>query len=225
MVPYAMCGRFVRSSTLKEIASYFDVEQPAFSCEPSYNIAPSQDIVIINNLGAKQIVKCRWGFVPPRAKDLSGGYKMINARSETVDTKPSFRDAFRKQRCLIIANGFYEWKKEKYGKVPVYVSLKSGKPFGFAGLYAVWISSEGEKVCTCTIITIESNDLIAPIHDRMPVIIPRDREDVWLDPFVNDAALVKALLRAVPSEEMIITRVSNRVNSPRYNSPDNIKPL
>jgi putative SOS response-associated peptidase YedK len=99
---------------------------------------------------------------------------MINARSETVDAKPSFKAAFRKQRCLVIANGFYEWQKEKKKKVPVYISLKSGKPFGFAGLYTVWTSPEGEKICTCTILTTESNDLISTIHDRMPVIIPRD---------------------------------------------------
>jgi len=219
-----MCGRFVRCSTLKEIAHYFDIEQPSFEFEPSYNVTPSQDIIIINNRGVKQIVKCHWGFVPPWSKDLSVGYKMINARSETVAEKPSFKNAFRKQRCLVVANGFYEWQKEKNRKVPVYISLKSGKPFGFAGLYTVWISPEGKKICTCTILTTESNDLIAPIHDRMPVIIPRDKEDLWLDPAVNDVDKLKDLLTSIPSEEMVITKVSDRVNSPRYNSPDNIKP-
>jgi len=225
MVLYGMCGRFVRSCTVKEVADYFDIEQPSFEFEPSYNVAPTQDIIIINNIGVKQIVKCHWGFVPPWSKELSDGYKMINARSETVAEKPSFKAAFRKQRCLVIANGFYEWQKEKNRKVPVYISLKSGKPFGFAGLYTVWISPEGEKICTCTILTTESNDLITPIHDRMPVIIPRDKEDVWLDPAVNDIDKLKDLLTSVPSEEMIITKVSDRVNSPRYNSPDNIKPV
>jgi putative SOS response-associated peptidase YedK len=225
MVIYNMCGRFVRCITLKEIADYFDIEQPPFEFQPSYNVSPSQDIIIINNRGVKQIVKCHWGFVPLWSKDLSAGYKMINARSETVDTKPSFKAAFRKQRCLVIANGFYEWQKEKNRKVPVYISLKSGKPFGFAGLYTGWISPEGEKICTCTILTAESNDLNAPIHDRMPVIIPRDKEDVWLDPAVNDIDKLKDLLESVPSEDMVITRVSDRVNSPRNDSPDNIKPV
>ena len=220
-----MCGRFVRSSTIKEIAAYFDVEQPALDLEPSYNVAPAQDIIIINNLGVKQIVKCRWGFVPPWAKDLSEGYNMINARSETVAEKPSFKTAFRKQRCLVIANGFYEWRKEKRRKVPFYVSLKSGKPFGFAGLYTVWISPEGEKMCTCAILTTGASDLIAPVHDRMPVVIPRDKEDLWLAPEVNDADLLRDLLMSNPPEEMMIRKVSDRVNSPSYNSPVNIEPV
>lgn len=225
MVRYGVCGRFVRCSTFKEIAHYFDIEQPSFEFEPSYNVAPSQDIIIINNQGVKQIVKCHWGFVPPWAKDLSDGYKMINARSETVDTKPSFKAAFRKQRCLVIANGFYEWQKEKNGKIPVHITLKSGKHFGFAGLYTVCKPPEGEKICTCTILTTESNDLIAPMHDRMTVITPREKEDLRLDPVLNDIDKLKDFLTSVPSEEMVIMKVSDRVNSPRYNSPDNVKPV
>ena len=218
-----MCGRFVRSSSLKDIADYFGVEQPLYEFPPSYNVAPTQDVVIINKLGMKQLVKCHWGFVPPWSKDLSIGSKMINARSETVAEKPSFKTAFKHQRCLVIANGFYEWQKDKNRKIPVYIRLKSGKPFGFAGLYNVWISPEGEAICTCTILTTESNDLVSTIHDRMPVIIPRDREDLWLEPKVNDVELLRGLLRSFPSEEMELIRVSDRVNSPKFNSPDNIK--
>jgi len=218
-----MCGRFVRSSSLKDIADYFGVEQPFYQFPPSYNVAPTQDVIIINKLGIKQLVKCHWGFVPPWSKDLSIGSKMINARSETVAEKPSFKSAFGHQRCLVIANGFYEWQKDKNRKVPVYIRLKSGKPFGFAGLYNVWISPEGEAICTCTILTTESNDLVSTIHDRMPVIIPRDREDLWLEPKVNDVELLRGLLRSFPSEEMELIRVSDRVNSPKFNSPDNIK--
>jgi len=225
VVPYGMCGRFVRSCTIKEIADYFNVAQPSFEMAPSYNVAPTHDIVIINNRGIKQIVKCHWGFVPPWSKELSDGYKMINARSETVADKPSFKAAFRTQRCLVIANGFFEWQKTRQRKIPVYISLKSGKPFGFAGLYTVWTSPEGEKICTCTILTTESNDLITSIHDRMPVIIPRDKEDFWLDPAVNDIEKLKDLLISIPSEEMVIVLVSDGVNSPRYDSPDNIKPV
>jgi len=220
-----MCGRFVRSSTIREIAAYFDIEQPSFEFAPSYNVAPSQDIIIINNLWVKQIVKCHWGFIPPWAKELSDRYAMINVRAETVDTKPSFKAAFRKQRCLVIANGFYEWQREKNRKIPIYISLKSGMPFGFAGIYRVWISPEGDRVCTCAILTTESNDLIAPIHERMPVIIPRSKEDVWLDPDIDDTHKLKELFTSIPSEEMVITRVSDRVNSPRYDSPHNIEPV
>jgi len=220
-----MCGRFVRSSSIREIADYFNVGAPSFESEPSYNVAPTQDIIVINNRGVKQLVKCHWGFIPPWAKDLSIGYKMINARVETVTDKQSFKAAFKKHRCLVIANGFYEWQKDKKRKIPVYIHLKSGNPFGFAGLYNVWTSPEGEKICTCTILTTESNEIISAIHDRMPVIVPRDKEDMWLDPEIEDVELLKGFLRPFPSEEMILTRVSDRVNSPRYNSPENIKPL
>jgi putative SOS response-associated peptidase YedK len=220
-----MCGRFVRSSTIREIADYFKVGAPSFESEPSYNVAPTQDIIIINNQGVKQLVKCHWGFIPAWAKDISIGYKMINARVETVTEKQSFKAAFKKHRCLVIANGFYEWQKDKKRKIPVYIHLKSGNPFGFAGLYNVWTSPEGEKICTCTILTTESNELISSIHDRMPVIVPRDKEDMWLDPNIEDVEILKGFLRPFPSEEMVLTRVSDRVNSPRYNSPENITPV
>jgi putative SOS response-associated peptidase YedK len=220
-----MCGRFVRSSSLADVADYFNVDQPSFDIEPSYNVAPTQEIIIINNRGVKQIVKCHWGFVPSWAKGISIGNDMINARAETVAEKRSFKAAFRKQRCLVIANGFYEWQKDKKLKVPVYISLKSGNPFGFAGLYNVWVSPDGEKICTCTIITTEANDLLASVHDRMPVIIPRDKEDLWLNPSTEDIDVLMALLRSYPSEEMETRIVSDRVNSPRVNAPDNIRPV
>jgi putative SOS response-associated peptidase YedK len=220
-----MCGRFVRSSSLKKICEYFDVKHPTFESEPSYNISPSQNILIINKPGAKQLATCKWGFMPSWAKDFSLGYKMINARVETITEKPTFKAAFRKQRCLVVANGFYEWHKDMKRKIPAYISLKSGKLFGFAGLYNAWTSPEGEKICTCTIFTTESNELISAIHDRMPVIVPHDKEDIWLAPEVDDAELLKSCLRPYPSEEMVLNRVSDRVNSPTFNSLENIKPL
>jgi putative SOS response-associated peptidase YedK len=220
-----MCGRFVRCSTIKEICGYFNVGVPSFEIEPSYNVAPAQDIIIINKLGQKQLVKSHWGFVPSWAKEITDGYKMINARVETVTEKQSFKDAFRKQRCLVVADGFYEWQRERKRKLPYYIHLKSGNPFGFAGIYNTWTSPEGKKICTCTVLTTESNELISEIHDRMPVIVPRDKEDIWLDPEVQDANLLKGFLNPFPSEEMIMTPVSDKVNSPRYDSPDNIKPI
>jgi putative SOS response-associated peptidase YedK len=209
---------------LADVADYFNVDEPSFDIEPSYNVAPTQEIIIINNKGSKQIVKCHWGFVPSWAKDISVGNDMINARAETVAEKRSFKAAFRKQRCLVIANGFYEWQKDKKRKIPVYISLKSGKPFGFAGLYNVWVSPEGKKICTCTIITTEANDLLSTIHDRMPVILPRDKEDLWLDPSVEDIDVLMGLLSSYPSEDMEMRTVSDRVNSPRVNSRDNVRP-
>ena len=218
-----MCGRFVRCSSIKEIAEHFNVGLPPFEIEPSYNVAPSQDIIILNSCGAKQLVKCRWGFVPSWEKALSGGH--INARVETITEKPSFKAAFRKQRCLVIANGFYEWQRDKKRKVPFYIHLKSGEPLGFAGLYNVWNSPAGENMCTCTILTTESNEILSTIHDRMPVIVPRNKEDVWLAPEVEDAELLKGFLRPYPSEEMVVAQVTDRVNSPRYDSPENIRPV
>jgi putative SOS response-associated peptidase YedK len=163
--------------------------------------------------------------MPSWANDLSMGYKMINARAATVTEKPAFKTAFRKQRCLVVANGFYEWQKAMKRKIPAYISLLSGKPFGFAGLYNAWTSPEGEKMCTCTILTTESKELISASHDRMPVIVPHDRENIWLAPEVDDVQLLKGFLRPFPSEEMLLNHVADSVNSPSYNSPENINPV
>ena len=220
-----MCGRFVCSSPLREISEAFGVQLPSLDFKPSYNTAPTQKILIINNEGKKQIVYCKWGFVPSWAKDFSIGNRMINARAETVATKPAFRSAFKKRRCLIIANGFFEWLTEGRRKVPVYIKLKSDKLFGFAGLYNTWISPEGEAVCTCTIITTEANELLSEVHDRMPVIVPRDKEDYWLDPKNEDYEGLIAMLKPYPPREMDYYRVSPRVNSPAFNLPENVEPL
>jgi putative SOS response-associated peptidase YedK len=150
---------------------------------------------------------------------------MINARAETVADKPSFRSAFIKQRGLIIADGFYEWRKKDKKKIPVYIHLRSGNPFGFAGLYSSWTSPDGERVCTCAIITTNSNTLLQPVHDRMPVIIPKDKEALWLDPHVDDKMILQGLLKPYSSEEMTAVDVSPAVNSPGHNSPDNIQPV
>jgi putative SOS response-associated peptidase YedK len=171
------------------------------------------------------MVQCRWGFIPPSAKDEKVGYKMINARAETVATVPAFRSAFQNQRCLVVADGFYEWKKEEGRKIPFYIRRKSGKPFGFAGLFNIWTSPEGEDICTSTIITTDANELLFPIHDRMPAIIPEDRQDRWLDPTIHDRKVLIGLLEPYPPEELDMYEVSPRVNSPAYDSSDSIKPL
>ena len=226
VVFYVMCGRFVRSSPIALIGEIFNIRSMSTmsGAPPSYNIAPSQEILIINDRGERELLHCRWGFLPPWVKDLSEGNRMINARAETIDEKPSFKAAFKKQRCLIIADGFYEWSKKKQKKVPHYIRLKSGKPFGFAGLYNQWTSPEGDKICSCTIITTEANDLVQTIHDRMPVIVPRDKVDMWLDPSFQDAKALKEILRSYPSEEMEMYQVSSNVNSVQFNSATNITP-
>jgi putative SOS response-associated peptidase YedK len=143
-----MCGRFVRITPIPAIAKRFRAKQLFADLAPSYNIAPSQEIAIINDEGVRQLVQCTWGVVPTWAKDPSIGNKMINARSETVARKPAFRSAFKKQRCLVIADGFYEWRTEGKKKFPMYIRLKSGECFAFAGLYNVWTSPDGEQTCT-----------------------------------------------------------------------------
>lgn len=216
-----MCGRFVRSSSTNSIAAQFNAGQVSVELAPDYNIAPTRKIVIINNKGTRQLMECRWGFLPSWARGPSMG-DIINARAETVASKPSFKNAFIKQRCLVVADGFYEWQKVKNKKTPVYIRLKSGRPFGFAGIYNPWTSADGETICTCCIITTTANELLQPVHDRMPVIIPRDREDLWLDPDEQDRDILLSLLRPYPSEEMEMHKVSSKINSPVYNLPDAI---
>ena len=219
-----MCGRFVLCSPKATIIKEFRVDKTSLQYIPSYNIAPTQNIVIVRENGTKTLTHCKWGLIPSWAKDQSIGHRMINARVETVAEKPAFRSAFKKQRCLVIADGFYEWKKEKT-KTPVYIRLKSGKPFGFAGLYSIWTSPEGQEICTCTIITTEANELLASIHDRMPAIISQDAYDIWLDPNEHDREKLLHLLKPYISHEIELFTVSKKVNSPSYNSPDNIEPI
>ena len=218
-----MCGRFERSSPIERIASKFNITQARLIVEPSYNIAPSQNILVIIEQGTRQFMSCRWGFIPSWAKDPSIGHKMINARAETVASKPAFRSAFRKHRCLIVANGFYEWQKTERKKVPYYIRLKSGEPFGFAGIYSTWVSDTAESIDSCAIITTDANDLIRDVHERMPVIIPHDKVDHWLNDVTNQATLLE-MLRPYPAEEMQMYEVSTKVNSPTYDSPDVIEP-
>jgi putative SOS response-associated peptidase YedK len=221
-----MCGRFEIHSTLEIIAKLFGIDTFGVDIKPNYNVAPSQDIAIVVREGNKnRLVSCRWGFVCAWSKDLNEGYKMINARAETVAEKPSFRDAFLKQRCLVVADGFFEWKKEGTRKRPMYVHLRSGRPLGFAGLYNTWTSPEGQKICTSTIITTEANELLAPIHDRMPVITPEDKFETWLEPSEQDKDKLKMILKPYPSENLEIYEVSSKVNSVKYSAPDIIQRL
>jgi putative SOS response-associated peptidase YedK len=217
-----MCGRFVRITPIPVIAERFRAKQLIADLAL---FAPSQEVVIIKDEGMRQLIQCRWGFIPSWAKDSSIGNKMINARSETVSEKPAFRSAFNKKRCLIIADGFYEWRTEGKRKFPMYIRLKSGESFGFAGLYNVWTSPDGKQTFTCTIITTEANEAVKPIHDRMPVILPRDKEDIWVNPAIEDRDELLAILKPYLAVEMEVYEVSTKVNTPSYNSPENIRPL
>jgi len=220
-----MCGRFDCHSDISVVVKVFKIDRLSIEYKPHYNIAPSQNIIVVKDSGKRELIQCRWGFIPSWAKDPSMGFKMINARAETLMEKPAFKDAFRNQRCLVVADGFYEWVREGKVKQPIYISLKSHTPVGFAGLYSVWRSPEGEDICTCTIITTDANELLRPIHDRMPAIIPKDKEDLWLDPKTTEKEKLLPLLTPYPSNELESYRVSPIMNKPEYDSAEAISPI
>jgi putative SOS response-associated peptidase YedK len=166
----------------------------------------------------------RWGLIPSWAKDKSIGNHTINARSETAHEKPAFRSAFKKRRCLILADGFFEWKKDGPTKQPYLIRLKTGKPFAFAGLWEYW-DKEGEPLETCSIMTTQANELLKPLHERMPVILKKKDFEKWLDPNLQEPAKIQAYLQPLNPEELTLFPVSSRVNSPRNNDADCIQPL
>lgn len=222
-----MCGRFVRSTDKDDLQNRFGFTDPqGVLLKPRYNIAPSQMSLVVIVKDDQRVLKLmRWGLVPFWAKDEKIGYKMINARAEGINEKPSFRTPFKKRRCLVLADGFYEWQKpDKKSKIPYYFRLKSGAPFAFAGLWDLW-DKEGEPRATFTIITTENNELMEPIHNRMPVILHEQNEGAWLDPELTDPAKLLPLLKPYPSEEMECYEISTFVNSPKNESAECIKPL
>jgi len=195
-------------TNLSVITESFNIQNVACEYRPGNNISPGQQIAaVIRKDDQNNLVNFRWGLIPSWAKDPSMGYKMFNARAETISEKPSFKNAFKKRRCLIIADGFYEWQKLGKVKKPFYFHLKSGKPFGFAGLYESWASPDQQQINTCTIITTEPNELIKPIHDRMPVILSKDKEALWIEPGIKDADQLLSILTPYPSEEMKMAEV------------------
>ncbi|MGX1901769.1 SOS response-associated peptidase [Thermolongibacillus altinsuensis] len=219
-----MCGRFSLTVSEEILRQYFPFELSA-KVLPRYNIAPGQEVLAVVSDDRKMTGRMlKWGLVPYWANDPKIGFKMINARAETVDEKASFKHAFKKRRCLILADGFYEWKKEGNQKIPCRFTLKNEQPFAFAGLWEKW-DKHGDPMYTCTIITTKANELVEAIHDRMPVILPKEWEKVWLDPAIEDAEYLKSLLRPYPSEEMKMYEVSTIVNSPKNDVPDCIKPV
>ncbi len=211
-----MCGRYLQTQQLVEILNRFGVTQPRAAIDARYNIAPTQEIpaIVIEN-GQRVLRTFRWGLVPRWADSPLIGSNLINARAETVATKPAFREALRHRRCLIPSDGFYEWRKERGGaKTPMCVRLKDRSLFGYAGIYERWTSPDGQTLETCAIITVPSNDLVATIHDRMPAILRPTDEATWLDPAVTDPEIVTPLLRPLESDLMELYAVSRAVNKP-----------
>jgi len=205
---------------MTRIAKIFGLDETT-DIEPRYNVAPTQQVVAIRLDPAaenRELALLRWGLIPRWADDPSIGNRMINARAETVAGKPSFRQAFKKRRCLVVADGFFEWKKIGGKKQPYYIHLKDDQPFGFAGLWERW-NREGEEIQSCTIITTEPNELMKPIHNRMPVIVQSTDYDRWLDPDFEDGKALQQVLRRYPAELMEAYPVSTLVNNPRNEAP------
>jgi len=218
-----MCGRYSFTQLAEAIADKFQVKEvPPLS--PRYNIAPTQEIatVSVNSESSdRQFKMLRWGLIPSWAKDAKMGAKLINARAETVAEKPAFRAAFKKRRCLILADGFYEWQTQNGEKQPFYFRLENSEPFAFAGLWEHWEKGEGEPIETCTILTTEANELMCPIHNRMPVILDSKNYEQWLDP-----KMVKTeLLQPYSTEKMICYPVSRQVNNSKNDRPECIQPI
>jgi putative SOS response-associated peptidase YedK len=222
-----MCGRFTQTASPAVIAEQFEVAVPPLLA-PRYNIAPSQPVATIRiepGTTTRQLVLLRWGLIPSWAKDSKIGHQCINAKAETVAEKPSFRAAFKARRCLVIATGFYEWQVQGKAKQPMWIGLKSSRPFAFAGLWEQWQPPEGAAIESCTILTTEPNELLRPIHNRMPVILAPTSHDQWLDPSFQQAEPLRALLRPYPSEDFQAYAVSTLVNNPRHEAPDCLEPL
>ncbi|MCS6903066.1 MAG: SOS response-associated peptidase [Candidatus Bipolaricaulota bacterium] len=221
-----MCGRFTLTLRAEQLEARFGVQLSALY-QPRYNIAPTHEILaLVSDAQGRRLERFRWGLIPHWAKDPKIAQRLINARAETLWEKPSFREAVKRRRCLILADGFYEWRQTPQGKkTPIYVRLKSQEPFGFAGLWETWNSPDGQTVKTCTIVTTEPNELIKPIHQRMPVIVPRDFEELWLDPSSKARAELERVLRPYRAEELELFDVSSAVNSPTHDGPECIAPV
>jgi putative SOS response-associated peptidase YedK len=223
-----MCGRFTLTVELNELLRTFPwLTVPDVPAPPRYNVAPTQPVAVVANNHNTTLDFFTWGLIPSWAKDPTIGSRMINARAETLAEKPAFRAAYRRRRCLILADGFYEWRKEpgSKAKTPMYVQLKSGEPFGFAGLWEAWNSPHGDLILSCTIITTTPNKLMKPIHDRMPVILPPEAYTEWLDPAEKQPDQVNGLLVPYPADRMQAHPVSTVVNSPANDVPECIEPV
>jgi putative SOS response-associated peptidase YedK len=227
-----MCGRYSLTTAPEAMRALFGFENLP-NLPPRYNIAPTQPVaaVRLNDAGARELVLLRWGLIPHWAKDAGMAAKMINARAETVMTKPAFRDAFRRRRCLVPADGFYEWRTEDGRKQPFRIGMKGGAPFAFAGLWERWSATadghgftKGDAVESATVITTDANEKLRPIHPRMPAILPPEAFDRWLDP-ASDPDDALSLLGPYPPEPMAFYRVGTAVNNVRNDDPGCIAPL
>ncbi|WP_058555823.1 SOS response-associated peptidase [Thiohalocapsa sp. ML1] len=229
-----MCGRFVQHADPEIYASRYAAELDPDALgdwRPSFNMAPTRPVLAIRagKTGGRELTALRWGLIPSWSKGPDNRYSMINARAETVASKPAYRSAFRARRCVIPAEGFYEWRAPAAGagkaKQPYFIHRRDGAHSLLAGLWEYWRPEDGAPVQSCTIIVTDANASIAPIHDRMPVVLAPAALDAWLDPGNSDAAALQALLRPAPAEDWVLRPVSPRVNNPRNDAPDLLEPI
>jgi putative SOS response-associated peptidase YedK len=223
-----MCGRYTLTNVSPSLLGpLFGVEDVP-ELGPRFNVSPTQEAPIVRVAeprGPRRLELARWGLVPSWAKDPSIGDRMINARAETVAEKPAFRSSFKSKRCLVVTDGFFEWKKIAGKKQPCWIHRGDGSPFAFAGLWARWKDAEGEPRDSFTILTTEARSIIADVHDRMPVFLAPDDYAAWLDPAEQRLDVLDALIRGRSPDELVITPVSTRVNNPRNEGPENVRPL
>lgn len=222
-----MCGRYTLSQSAAALAERFQLDEVP-SLESHYNVAPTDSVatIVVDQHSRKRLLRLlQWGLIPAWAKDPKVGSKMINARAETVHEKPSFRTAFRHRRCLVLADGFYEWQRSQGKKQPYYIRMKDGQPFAFAGLWEHWQGPDGVVIDSCTHLTTEPNELVRPLHNRMPVILRPEDYDLWLDSEVQQPEQLQPLLCPYPPEEMVAFPVSTQVNNPAVNAPELIEAI
>ena len=215
-----MCGRYALKTSVREIARILGaIESVEFS--PSYNVAPTRKVPVcrVSETGSRELALLRWGLVPHWAPAVDDRYRMINARAETVASKPAFRTPFRRRRCLVPADGYYEWKPTGKRKQPYFICMRDEAPFFFAGLWERWGKGEDDPVESFAIVTTSANDFSAEVHDRMPVILGPENHDVWLDPAIQDSELLTPMLGPYGGKAMALRPVSTYVNSPRNDGP------
>ena len=223
-----MCGRFVGFRPLEDLQTHFPIDVSTVTLTQNFNVAPSQQVLAIVRRGDQNhLERLHWGLVPFWAKDTSIGSRLINARSETVADKPSFRNAFRKRRCLIVADGFYEWKGDRGRKQPMFLTSPDKQPFAFAGLWESWDNKGrlSRSYRSCTILTRPASPSVRPVHHRMPVILKPEAYQAWLDPFNQEVESLHHIIQNRIRTELVSTPVSNQVNRVANNDPDNILPL
>ena len=221
-----MCGRFTITLAADEVHEQLELGELPRDWQPRYNVAPSQPVPAVTDAQSRQVEWLRWGLIPFWAKDMAIGSRLINARSETVTEKPSFRQAFAQRRCLILADGFYEWQRSKEKKspsIPYHFHRKDRGAFAFAGLWERWRNPEGEELRSCTILTTAANGVVAPVHDRMPVILSGADLWAWLNP--AEPAELQALLKPYPEDWLEAYPVSRVVNNPAQDVPECVLPV